>query len=152
MAARFHRGGRLVVFGAGPDAAHVVVEFVHPVIVGKPALPAFSLAGPALAEQLELSAGPDDIALAITAGGDDHPGPGGDQRLTEAMDTAGRLGMLRVALLGAACGWRLEPGRVEHLITVRSADPLVVREVQVSCYHLLWELVHVFLERPGALS
>src|SRR6266545_4930067 len=46
MAVRFHRGGRLVAFGNGgaaTDAQHVAVEFVHPVIVGKRALPAFSL-------------------------------------------------------------------------------------------------------------
>ena len=46
MAVRFHRGGKLVIFGAGgssPDAQHVAVEFVHPVIVGKRALPAISL-------------------------------------------------------------------------------------------------------------
>ena len=38
MAARFLAGGKLVVFGNGAgatDAAHVAVEFVHPVIVGK---------------------------------------------------------------------------------------------------------------------
>ena len=47
MAVRFHRGGRLLVFGNGAqatDAAHIAVEFVHPVIVGKRALPALSLA------------------------------------------------------------------------------------------------------------
>jgi D-sedoheptulose 7-phosphate isomerase len=46
MALRFHRGGKLVVFGVGApstDAQHVAVEFVHPVIVGKRALPAISL-------------------------------------------------------------------------------------------------------------
>ena len=46
MAGRFLRGGRLLAMGAGPgaaDAAHVVVEFVHPVIVGKRALPALAL-------------------------------------------------------------------------------------------------------------
>ncbi len=46
MAARFTRGGRLLVFGNGAgatDAQHVAVEFVHPVIVGKRALPALSL-------------------------------------------------------------------------------------------------------------
>ena len=46
MALRFHRGGKLVVFGTGAastDAQHVAVEFVHPVIVGKRALPAISL-------------------------------------------------------------------------------------------------------------
>ena len=46
MAVRFHQGGKLVVFGTGTestDALHVAVEFVHPVIVGKRALPAISL-------------------------------------------------------------------------------------------------------------
>src|SRR5580692_7107752 len=46
MAVRFHRGGRLIVFGTGgpsADAQHVAVEFVHPVIVGKRALPAIAL-------------------------------------------------------------------------------------------------------------
>ena len=49
MAERFARGGRLVAFGHSPaarsDARHVAVEFVHPVIVGKRALPAIGLAG-----------------------------------------------------------------------------------------------------------
>src|SRR6266568_3186501 len=46
MAVRFHQGGKLVVFGTGgasTDAQHIAVEFVHPVIVGKRALPAISL-------------------------------------------------------------------------------------------------------------
>jgi D-sedoheptulose 7-phosphate isomerase len=48
MATRFHRGGKLVCFGSGvpsTDAQHIAVEFVHPVIVGKRALPAISLTG-----------------------------------------------------------------------------------------------------------
>ena len=43
---RFLRGGRLLAFGRGPyatDAQHVSVEFVHPVIVGKRALPALDM-------------------------------------------------------------------------------------------------------------
>src|SRR6202007_1693328 len=46
MSERFLRGGRLIAFGRGPyatDAQHVSVEFVHPVIVGKRALPALDL-------------------------------------------------------------------------------------------------------------
>ena len=47
MAERFARGGRLVALGRSPiarsDARHVAVEFVHPVIVGKRALPAIGL-------------------------------------------------------------------------------------------------------------
>src|SRR5918911_135325 len=46
MARRFHQGGRLLAFGNGAwatDAQHVSVEFLHPVIVGKRALPALAL-------------------------------------------------------------------------------------------------------------
>ncbi len=46
MSDRFLAGGRLLAFGRGPyatDAQHVSVEFVHPVIVGKRALPALDL-------------------------------------------------------------------------------------------------------------
>jgi D-sedoheptulose 7-phosphate isomerase len=32
-----------------------------------------------------------------------------------------------------------------------SADPRIVKEMQVTAYHVLWELVHVFFEQPGAL-
>ena len=46
MAERFARGGRLLaVAGTSQgwsDARHVAVEFVHPVIVGKRALPAIA--------------------------------------------------------------------------------------------------------------
>jgi len=156
MAERFHRGGRLVVFGSGgpggssSDAAHVVVEFVHPVIVGKKALPAFALTGPNLAAQLALLAEPADIALGISAGV-------ADAELTEAIRAARRAGLLTVALLGgdgdpAAREGIAGGGLAEHTLVVRSDDPLVVKEVQVTTYHVLWELVHVFAEQPGALA
>jgi D-sedoheptulose 7-phosphate isomerase len=73
MAERFARGGRLVAFGRSPaarsDARHVAVEFVHPVIVGKRALPAIALAGEGgdLGTQLALLALPGDIAIAFGA-------------------------------------------------------------------------------------
>ena len=80
MAERFARGGRLVAFGRSPaarsDVRHVAVEFVHPVIVGKRALPAIGLSreGGGLAKQVELIAEPDDIAIAFGAGDE-----GGDE-------------------------------------------------------------------------
>src|SRR5438552_17992446 len=46
MSDHFLRRGRLLAFGRGPyatDAQHVSVEFVHPIIVGKRALPALAL-------------------------------------------------------------------------------------------------------------
>src|ERR1700761_6989398 len=65
MSERFLRGGRLLAFGRGSyttDAQHVSVEFVHPVIVGKRALPALDLSlafEPWLAALLQ----PDDIVM-----------------------------------------------------------------------------------------
>jgi D-sedoheptulose 7-phosphate isomerase len=65
MAERFARGGRLLAIGDSPaewsDARHVAVEFVHPVIVGKRALPALALR----ASDIALLAGPDDIVMAF---------------------------------------------------------------------------------------
>ena len=71
MAERFARGGRLVAVGVSPaarsDVRHVTVEFVHPVIVGKRALPAIGLSreGGPLTGQLELIGEPDDIVIAL---------------------------------------------------------------------------------------
>jgi D-sedoheptulose 7-phosphate isomerase len=69
MAERFLAGGRLLAVGASAqdrsDAHHVAVEFVHPVIVGKRALPALAVAP----EDVALLAGPRDIVLAFGACG-----------------------------------------------------------------------------------
>jgi D-sedoheptulose 7-phosphate isomerase len=138
MAQRFARGGRLVAFGegcAGADAAHVVVEFAHPVIVGKRALPALRLADPAW---LPLFAEPDDIALGITPGGD-------DRRVADALATAAARGLLTVALVGRGGAVGATPG-LDHVLAVPSDDARVVREGHVTGYHVLWELVHVFLQ------
>ena len=66
MAERFARGGRLIALGTSPaarsDARHVAVEFVHPVIVGKRALPAIGLS---TVPDLELIAEPDDMVLVL---------------------------------------------------------------------------------------
>ncbi|TDC69914.1 SIS domain-containing protein [Actinomadura sp. GC306] len=161
MAVRFHRGGRLFTFGTGgaaTDAQHVAVEFVHPVIVGKRALPALSLTGDVatltgvgadagfdeiFAHQLRCFGGRDDMALGVSP-----DGRCGSVR--RGLETARDLGMLTVALAGGA-GDALA-GAADHLVTVPSADPRVVKEVHVTAYHVLWELVHVFLEQPDVLG
>ena len=130
MAERFAAGGRLIATGSSPaarsDARHVAVEFVHPVIVGKRALPAIGLAGEGgpVAAQLALLAEPDDIVMAF--------------------DDAGALpaGCLTIGFPGAA-EWSFDP---------RSSDPFIRQELVETLYHLLWELVHVFFEHRGLLS
>jgi D-sedoheptulose 7-phosphate isomerase len=69
MAERFLDGGRLLAVGHSPaersDVRHVTVEFVHPVIVGKRALPALGIApdGGPLDAQMALLAEPEDMVL-----------------------------------------------------------------------------------------
>lgn len=158
MAARFHRGGRLFVFGNGgaaTDAGHVAVEFVHPVIVGKRALPAISLTddtsllsgiagahgfGEVFARQLRLLGAPGDIALGVSA-------DGRCPNVLAGLRTARDMGMCTVALVGGDVG-----DIAGHVLAARSDDPCVVKEVHVTAYHILWELVHVFFEQPGALE
>ncbi|OQO89854.1 phosphoheptose isomerase [Saccharomonospora piscinae] len=163
MAARFHRGGTLVVFGNGggsTDAQHICVEFVHPVIVGKRALPALSLTADVatmtgiaarvgfaevFAHQLRHLAGPDDIALGLSVDG--HCA-----NVLRGFEQARELGMLTVALVGGDGGAVAASPAVDHVLRADSADPRVVKEVHVTMYHVLWELVHVFFEHPGVLT
>jgi D-sedoheptulose 7-phosphate isomerase len=163
MALRFHQGGKLVVFGTGgasTDAQHVAVEFVHPVIAGKRALPAISLttdmatvtgiaeregAGQIFAHQLRCLAAPADIALGISADGNCASVLGG-------LATARELGLLTIALAGAGGGAIAAAGVADHLLVTGAADPPIVKELQVTMYHVLWELVHVFFGQPGVLA
>jgi D-sedoheptulose 7-phosphate isomerase len=142
MAERFARGGRLIAFGRSPaarsDVRHVAVEFVHPVIVGKRALPALGLAGEGgeLAEQVALVAEPDDIAIAFGADED-----GGEA--AAAIRLARDRGCLTLAFARAGAEWEFEPpGR----------DAPVRQELVETLYHVLWELVHVFFEHRGLLE
>jgi D-sedoheptulose 7-phosphate isomerase len=163
MAVRFHRGGKLVVFGNGgpsTDAQHVAVEFVHPVIVGKRALPAISLTSDVatltgvanrfgmaevFAHQIEFLAEPADIALGLSTDGQ-------CDNVHRGLEQARELGMLRVALVGGDGGRIATSGVADHVLIAASTDPLVVKEVHVTMYHILWELVHVFFEQPGVLD
>jgi D-sedoheptulose 7-phosphate isomerase len=163
MAVRFHRGGKLLVFGNGggaTDAAHIAVEFVHPVIVGKRALPALSLAndpgavtgiarlagfGEAFAHQIRHLATPADIALGVSA-------DGRCENVRRGLETAHDMGLLTIALAGGDGGAMAASPAVDHIFVARSDDPRIVKEVQVTTYHVLWELVHVFFEQPGLLG
>jgi D-sedoheptulose 7-phosphate isomerase len=131
MAERFAAGGRLIAAGATPaarsDARHVAVEFVHPVIVGKRALPAIGLAGEGgpVAEQLALTVEPGDIVMVF-----DGPLPALRDCLTIGFPAAG----------------------ADWSFAVPSDDPFVRQELVETLYHVLWELVHVFFEHRGLLS
>ena len=65
---------------------------------------------------------------------------------------ARELGLLTIALTGGDCGAIMASPAVDHIVAARSADPRVVKEMHVTTYHVLWELVHVFFEQPGVLA
>jgi D-sedoheptulose 7-phosphate isomerase len=142
MAERFARGGRLIAFGRSPaarsDARHVAVEFVHPVIVGKRALPAIGLAGEGgdLGRQVELIARAQDIAIAFGAVDDGGEAAG-------AVAAARERGCLTLAFSPAGAEWEFEPP---------TGDPFIAQELVETLYHVLWELVHVFFEHRGLLE
>jgi D-sedoheptulose 7-phosphate isomerase len=144
MARRFARGATLIPFGNGAaatDAAHVAVEFMHPVIVGKRALPALAPTNdPTGGASPAALARPDDIALGIVHGA-------ADPAVGDFLRSARARGLLSVAMTGA--GARAE---ADHVFAVPSEDPDVVQEVQETAYHVLWELVHVFFEHPALLD
>jgi D-sedoheptulose 7-phosphate isomerase len=142
MAERFARGGRLIALGRSPaarsDARHVAVEFVHPVIVGKRALPAIGLAseGGELAAQVELLATAEDIVIAFEADED-----GGEA--ARALGLARAVGCLTIAFSLAGAEYEFEPP---------TRDRYIRQELVETFYHLLWELVHVFFDHRGLLA
>ncbi|HEY4452113.1 MAG TPA: SIS domain-containing protein [Solirubrobacteraceae bacterium] len=143
MAERFARGGRLLALGASPgarsDARHVAVEFVHPVIVGKRALPALALVDDDgdLAQQVELLAREEDLAIAFLDAQCAH------SRTARALALARERGCLTIAFSPLGAEWEFDPP---------SEDPHVRQELVETLYHVLWELVHVFFDHRGLLE
>jgi D-sedoheptulose 7-phosphate isomerase len=132
MSERFLKGGRLLAFGRGPyatDAQHVSVEFVHPVIVGKRALPALDLSM-LFRPWLEAILHPEDIVMGFGP-------PDGDAEISSALEFAGSRNALTFALPGAKGSYAVE---------AFTRDPFIHQEMIEILYHTLWESVHVFLE------
>jgi D-sedoheptulose 7-phosphate isomerase len=132
MSQRFLAGGRLLAFGNGSattDAQHVSVEFVHPVIVGKRALPALDL-GPDFETRLPVILQPHDMVMGFAF-------PERDEAVEHALRMAKERGALTFALAG-------ETG--DYTFYLPDEDPFVCQEVFEVLYHMLWETVHVYFE------
>src|SRR5262245_55822651 len=144
MARRFHQGGRLLAFGNGAwatDAQHVSVEFVHPVIVGKRALPALALTndsalrgdsrgGIAFAPRLAVLASQQDMAIGFSPDGE-------CANVLDALQEARRLGLLTLGLTGGTGGAFVQAG-LDFCFVVPVQDRLVVQETHETLYHVLW--------------
>jgi D-sedoheptulose 7-phosphate isomerase len=143
MAERFVRGARLIAIGQSPaarsDVCHIAVEFVHPVIVGKRALPALGVtaSGGPITAQLALLARPADIVVAFA----DSSAPRDD--IGAAIAAARQAGCLTVAFEPMGAEWECAPP---------TDDSFLAQEIVETLYHVLWELVHVFFEHQGLLE
>lgn len=132
MSERFLIGGRLLAIGKGPyatDAQHVSVEFVHPVIVGKRALPALDLSFlflPWLRAMLQ----PEDIVMGFGP-------PEGDPEIERALSEAAARSAMTFSLPGKKGSYALH---------TPATNPFVHQELMEILYHTLWETVHVFFE------
>lgn len=152
MAERFQRGRRLWVMGNGGsacDAQHVAVEFIHPIIEKRRALPALDLVSQipvvtaisndkdfarVFIDQIELWAEKDDMALAISTSGK-------SPNLIYALEAAREKGLLTISFSGKD-GGRM-PEVSEYCFTVPSFSIHRIQESHVALLHIMWDLIHV---------
>lgn len=160
LARRFERGGRLFAIGNGGsacDAQHVAVEFQHPIIEKRRALPATSLGTDValltaigndgdftriFATQLELSCREHDAVLGISTSGT-------SANVLRAMRVARERGAYTVAFAGRDGGPLADV--CDHAFVVPSWSIHRIQEVHTVLLHLLWDQVHVALGEPDVL-
>ena len=152
-----YRGeGRLYTMGNGGsscDAAHVAVEFLHPVTTGRPALAATNLAN----DIAMMSAVGNDVGfkqvfsrqvIAQVRKGDGLIGistSGNSENLLAAFTAGKAQGATTLALTGGDGGRMLGHADIDHCLVVRSDSIHRVQETHVALYHILWDLVHTLL-------
>ncbi len=156
VARTYRGGGRLFCMGNGGsscDAAHVTVEFLHPVTAGRPALAAVNLT----ADVATLSAVANDVGfehvfvrplVAQARTGDALIGistSGNSANLVEAFGKARELGLATIGLTGNDGGRMATCTHVDHCLVVPSTSVHRIQECHVAAYHVLWDLVHTLL-------
>jgi D-sedoheptulose 7-phosphate isomerase len=160
LAARFSAGGRLFVMGNGGsacDAAHVAVEFIHPILERRRPLPALALSADSATltavgndadfagvfeAQLDLLADPRDAALGISTSG-------ASSNVNRALARARSKGVLTIGLAGRDGGRMIDIA--EHVLVVNSWSIHRVQETHTLMVHLLWDLVHLALGEQDVL-
>ncbi|MQY26334.1 phosphoheptose isomerase family protein [Nocardia aurantia] len=144
LARRFAAGATLwcVAPAWEPHAQHIAVEFVHPVIVGKRALPAVALTGHDPVGAARMSVRPGDILIAVA--------DADDPEVCSLMRRAPAWGAVTVWI---GHGPRPPTGAADRVLWFDDPDPrLPAAGGFVRTYHLLWELTHVCFEHPGLLT
>lgn len=156
IAGIYLRDGRLFTMGNGGsscDAAHIAVEFLHPVTAGRPALTAINL----VADTAMMTAVGNDVGFKhifvrqiIAQGrcGDGLIGistSGNSENLLAAFAKAKEMGMTTMVLAGMDGGRMAESPHLDHCLIVRTDSIHRIQETHVAIYHILWDLVHTLL-------
>jgi hydrogenase maturation factor len=144
LAKRFAAGATMwsIAPSSEPHAMHIAVEFVHPVIMGKRALPAVALTGPNLVDLVRVSVRPGDIVIGV--------GAAADRDLRSVMRRSPAWG---AATIWIGSGERPTAGGADHVLWLDDPDPRIPATGGfVLFYHLLWELTHVCFEHSGLLN
>lgn len=166
MARSFNNGHKLLVCGNGgsaTDAEHIAVEFMHPVIVGRKALPAISLTNDmAMVTAVANDVGFDDIftrqLIALGQEGDillAISTSGNSENLMRAFQTARRMKMTTIGFAGNEGGKMMEmhaAGLIDFCLTVPTSSIHRIQETHVALYHIMWDLVHTFLQHKPLME
>lgn len=143
MAERLAAGATLWSFApTNPEhARHLAVEFVHPVIVGKRALPAVSIDGPGSTATLRSMIRRGDIVVAV------------GEVTDEVRDALGRCSAWGALSIWIDDGEPTDEHLADHRISVGGTSECAVYDgTLVRAYHLLWELTHVCLESDATFD
>jgi D-sedoheptulose 7-phosphate isomerase len=166
MAKAFHRGRKMLVCGNGgsaTDAQHIAVEFMHPVIVGRKALPAICLTSDmAMVTAVANDVGFDDVftrqIIALGNEGDILMGistSGNSENLMHAFATARRMKLLTIGYAGSDGGkmaGMCATGLLDFCLTVPTSSIHRIQETHVALYHITWDMVHTFLQHRSLVE
>lgn len=166
IARAFHHGRKMLVCGNGgsaTDAQHIAVEFMHPVTVGRKALPAICLTNDmAMVTAIGNDVGFSDVftrqIIALGGEGDVLLGlstSGNSENVIHAFDTARRLKMVTMAYAGNDGGRMKElhaDGLLDYCFTVPTPSIHRIQETHVTLYHIMWDMVHEYLQHKSLLE
>lgn len=166
LARTFYHGKKMLVCGNGgsaTDAQHIAVEFMHPITVGRKALPAICLNN----DMAMVTAVANDVSFAdvfvrqIIALGNEGDclialsTSGNSENLLHAFKTARKLKIKTIGLAGNDGGKMAEfkaQGLIDFCFTVPTSSVHRIQESHVTLYHILWDMVHTFFENKSLLE
>ncbi len=166
LAKAFHRGHKLLICGNGgsaTDAQHVAVEFMHPITVGRKALPAICLSNDmAMVTAVANDVGFDDVfsrqIIALGSEGDVLLGistSGNSENLMHAFATARRLKLATMGFAGDDGGRMAamsQQNQLDYCFTVPTSSIHRIQETHVALYHIMWDIVHEFLQHKSLVG